>query len=243
MNLVFEDELRPGKGADLADKVLESAKAGEELSPFHEEIHSLSQEESLQFAKHLAYDNGKPTANQSSDSSLHIDAHTDKETGMLVDIDIVERKQVDGEDKSTRTDIYTPGEKGEHFDKLQQRKADVFPYHHLEYLMDAYDTFTHKRMLQGENTSEVDFTDSHYKIVRKMMEEHLANHPNKQALLKTFDTPYGKGPVDTKYDPVDSIDSMRSRDVNLDKIPQDMKAQIDDLREQVKWLRRLVDGR
>lgn len=128
-----EIETQP-QPAPLADRIVQAARGGENVSAFHDEINNLTNEERLQLVRDLSR-----TGASSNDGQRRLlaDGNVNRETGELVDLDLVEINAESG--ARTRHDLYTPGEAGEQYDRRQERQARTAPYEQLFQLLRSED--------------------------------------------------------------------------------------------------------
>jgi len=212
----MSDAQKPEKSAtqDLAERVVDAHRGGEELTPFQDEINGLSNEEQLQFAKDLNSQAISTNTYADGAKRLSADARVDSTTGNLVDLELVDVSYTQSPDGKatvrhrTAKDIFTPGEAGEAYDKHQEIEALARPYKDLFYMMNERD---HSDPFRGFDRREdrARGGDWNYKVAANYLSEQFKDHPDKDAVMAAFQTvkdPLGEG----KYKSVDSLSSVLS---------------------------------
>ncbi len=179
---------------DLADRVSDAVNRGGEVSGFHDEINSLSNQEKLDFIRTLGNSAWQPALNAEgkSNGSIFVDSGIDKKTGAVLDIDLV----IFSKDSTviTRRDIYTPNAKGKEYDKRQEMNALASPYRQLLNSMNS-------PFQNTAATSEECGVNTAY--VKRLLEKHTSKHPDKEAIFAAFEEPWSKD-KDVEYDYMDS---------------------------------------
>ncbi len=170
-----------GGTKDLADRVSDAVKSGEDITGFHDEIDGLSNDEKLAFMKDLGTSTWQPSfdANLKANDSIFVDPAIEKETGTVLDIDLVIYSK-EGQVK-TRKDLYTPNEAGKEYDKRQEVAAIASPYRQLLALMNSP---FQKTPVSGPEESAANAT-----YVKGLLEKHASAHPDKEAIFAAFEKP------------------------------------------------------
>ncbi|HMO19526.1 MAG TPA: hypothetical protein PKD05_24200 [Candidatus Melainabacteria bacterium] len=227
------------KTDDLADRVIKSVAEDGNVSSFQNEINGLSQSEQLQFVKDLR-SNALDQNVKGNDQFLYVDAHTDDKTGDLVDLDLVKVDHGEGgEPKRDRTDLLTPEEGGKAFDKRQEIDEQLKPYVNLLGLMNTHDSLSRQQYsfgdrLGGDGRS---YPDRNKDVVKGLLEENLKDNPDREAILKAFETPWDRT-QDKGYTAVDSIDTVMAGIMDMSKLPENIRGRFEYLRQAVQELRK-----
>jgi hypothetical protein len=222
---------------DLADRVMETADQGGNVSAFHDEIHGLSKSEQLQFAKDLdrnaIFYNGDQ-AILGSGKRIEPDSTIEKSSGELLDIDLV-ISQIDGDGKSnaTKTDLLTRDEKGESYDKQQDLERKLKPYEHLYHMYTEQGVMAERSdRAFDDNSNSLDQTDPRelaFLQARQVMQQYTDGDPDQRAMMDLLRQRTIDRPDDGPYEQVDSTSSWFAR-ADLDSgAPPEVRKLLDDV--------------
>lgn len=208
----------------LAGRIIKTAEEDGDVSAFRMEISELSEEDKVQLVKDLS--RGPIPIPPGNTKSLHASGQIDKSTGELVDIDLVIVDRTQGDTSVKRLDLYTPGQKGEQFDRQQEMEDTIRPYQQLFNLMNMKDLRS-RYPVGGSALDSQSRRDDNFVAVSNLLSKFTQGHPERDALMKMFEA-NKMGNSDENFEPVNSLD-FATRQTDSKSIPTEVKAMIDSL--------------
>jgi hypothetical protein len=225
------------KTQDLADRVVDAVDHDQDVSPFHNEINGLTNDERMQFTKDLsrsALTNTVDSFSKPDDQKkfLYADGKVDTNTGEMLDVDLVVKNYKDGEAHHKRIDLFTPGEAGEKYDKQQEIDAKLSPYARVFNLLNAQ---------SRDYISSDSERDANFGTARALLEKHTEGDPDRAALLDSFQKSImGSDPENIK--PIDGIDSAMAMGADDRDTPKEVRDLINILQKSAVARRTFEDG-
>ncbi|MBX3074111.1 hypothetical protein KF913_09290 [Candidatus Obscuribacterales bacterium] len=225
------------KTQDLADRVMDSAEQGSNVSAFHDEIHSLSKGEQLQFAKDLdsnAINYNGEQAVKGTGKRIQPDSTIDKSSGELLDIDLViSQRSGDGNVTATKEDLLTNDQKGEKYDKEQELERKLKPYEHLYYMYTEQGVMAERsdRAFLDDNSQfeKTDPRDVAFNQASRVMKLYTDGDPDQAAMVDLLRKRTVDRPDDSPYEQVGSISSMFAREDIDSGAPPEVKQLLKDV--------------
>lgn len=218
-------------------KLIKATANKEDLSSFQQEIHSMSAQERLQFAQALnrqardfnyqaVMDITDPKITKNS-PLIDIEAPRDKQTGELVDLDILvfdnahsETAKMGSARTASRTDLFDPKDgSGKEIDGLQQASKDAGAYKQME------DVLRSDELSYGDSQTRQSAAagkSSRYDEIYSRMSEQIADPDRRARAQEAFKT--GNTTITDKYD---MVTRSSFPEYSVMQLPEDMRSTLE----------------